>query len=263
MNTSVERTLRHRVAELDAAHPWFDSDLDHFADVMSEHTDTRAAAECGDGVGDPEAADRIVGGCRLLDVIAERDADLVAGPLCLSRQHWTGTGREDVAPEPRLTPSKALFVPPETAQGDLLSAKPFDVGLFTSTCASEGRSMWRAYLDGYLGSDLFPLPWRTWHLRPGGGGIRVREITDAKSWVEFVAEYPRGDGGIVYPDWRRVGRDFAGVHMTLRAIAATQGLCFPVSGGLTAAPYWDVESTLWLRWVFGGDAVLQEVVEEE
>ncbi|MEW2578553.1 hypothetical protein [Streptomyces syringium] len=58
--------------------------------------------------------------------------------------------------------------------------------------------------------------------------------------------------GSVFSDWRRVAQDYAGVHMTLRAIVATQGFRFPVEGGLAAAPYWDLESVLWLRWCFSG-----------
>ncbi|MFF3712878.1 hypothetical protein [Streptomyces phaeochromogenes] len=40
------------------------------------------------------------------------------------------------------------------------------------------------------------------------------------------------------------------MHVTLRAIVATQGLRFPVKGGATVPPYWDIESVLWLRWCF-------------
>jgi hypothetical protein len=40
--------------------------------------------------------------------------------------------------------------------------------------------------------------------------------------------------------------------MTAAAVAATQGLCFREGDLITAPAYWDVESTLWLRWVFDG-----------
>jgi len=29
-----------------------------------------------------------------------------------------------------------------------------------------------------------------------------------------------------------------------------QGIGFPTEDGIVAAPYWDVESTFWLRWSF-------------
>jgi hypothetical protein len=40
------------------------------------------------------------------------------------------------------------------------------------------------------------------------------------------------------------------VHLSAGAIAAAQGFCFRLEGGVTVPLYWDVESTVWLRWVF-------------
>jgi hypothetical protein len=40
--------------------------------------------------------------------------------------------------------------------------------------------------------------------------------------------------------------------MSMRAIVSSQGFSFRVAHGLTAAGYWDVESTLWLNWCFAG-----------
>jgi hypothetical protein len=39
------------------------------------------------------------------------------------------------------------------------------------------------------------------------------------------------------------------VHLSAGAIAAAQGFCFRFEGGVTAPLYWDVESTVWFRWV--------------
>lgn len=55
---------------------------------------------------------------------------------------------------------------------------------------------------------------------------------------------------MLYPDWRAVAQRYDAVHMTLRAIAATQGLLFPTDEGQIAPTFWDVESTFWLRWCF-------------
>jgi hypothetical protein len=38
--------------------------------------------------------------------------------------------------------------------------------------------------------------------------------------------------------------------MTLAAIVATQGFTFASPAGPIAAAYWDLETTLWLRWRF-------------
>jgi hypothetical protein len=81
-------------------------------------------------------------------------------------------------------------------------------------------------------------------------GVKVHEIPTAAAWAEFVSSYPYRYGDLVYPDWRSASRDHDAVHMTLQAVAATQGVFFEVQGETLAPTYWDVESTLWLRWCF-------------
>jgi hypothetical protein len=87
----------------------------------------------------------------------------------------------------------------------------------------------------------------------------VLEITSARAWVAFVETFATVDARLVYPDWRSAATRFDGVHLTLAAIAAAQGFSFPTSVGLTAPTYWDVESTLWLRWAFGRTRLSQVV----
>jgi hypothetical protein len=77
--------------------------------------------------------------------------------------------------------------------------------------------------------------------------------------VDFVLSHPRRERGWLFPDWNSVAHQCDGVHMTLRAIAATQGLYFPTEQGIVAAPYWDIESTLWLRWCFGSVRLVETV----
>jgi hypothetical protein len=57
-------------------------------------------------------------------------------------------------------------------------------------------------------------------------------------------------GGLLYPHWPHVAEDFAGVHLTIRAVVACQGFSFRAKRGITAPGYWDLEQTLWLRWAF-------------
>jgi hypothetical protein len=45
--------------------------------------------------------------------------------------------------------------------------------------------------------------------------------------------------------------------MTQRAVVASQGLYFASSAGIIAPPYWDVESTLWLRWSFTSTELIE------
>jgi hypothetical protein len=246
MSDSAIRILLDRVVKLDSlpapvgASP-ADPQLEHFVSVMSFYTNTEMATESDDGVViTPDHADDVTRACRLLKDIAQSEKGLVEGPLCRDRQRWIGTSA---------TLDRSSFVEAAVAAGHPPSTKPFGQGLYTATAARRGGSMWQMYLSPYYGSDLYPLPWHIWQLDPEEEAA-VFEITSAQGWADFVVQYARLDGGIIYPDWNKVAQDFSGVHMTLRAIVATQGFQFVTERGVTAAPYWDIESTLWLRWCF-------------
>lgn len=239
--------LRRRLEQLDAS-PLpvlsFEADerLAHFAAVMASYTDAMVMAESGGQIVlAPADADQAVGDCRLLDDIARDEDDLVSGPLRMERQHWIATARQ-LSP-----PKRAHFVEPIDRERISPSTKPFYLGLYTSTATHTGKSMWRTHLDFFHGSDLYPLPWQTWKLHATGS---VLEISCARAWVDFVQTYAERHAGLIYPNWTEVAKHYDGVHLTLRAIAATQGFTFATTSGITAAPFWDVESTLWLRWRF-------------
>jgi hypothetical protein len=140
------------------------------------------------------------------------------------------------------SPSKALFVSPDrAAAGNKLSTEPFGLGLFTSTVARSGNSMWRLYLDMFRASILNPRPWYTWKVELPTSSISVLEVTSAKDWVNFVDKYASiGHETLIYPNWHAVARDFDGIHVTMRAIVASQGLSFVTSHGMTAPAYWDM-----------------------
>lgn len=247
--------LRTRIERLDDTHRpivAFDADprLLKFVVVMQSYTDTMMAAECGGSpVLGPSEADEIVASCRLLDDIAVEESGLVAGPAA-RRQHWIGMGhrRGDEWGVP--SPSKAHFSDVHERSADVYSTKPFNLGLYSSSVPQQGPGMWRTYLDLFHGSDLYPLPWYLWELMASERGCPVLEITSAAEWAAFVTTYPKSNGGPIYPDWDGAARDFCGVHMTLRAIAATQGFALQTAQGRAAPSFWDIESTLWLRWCF-------------
>lgn len=116
--------------------------------------------------------------------------------------------------------------------------------------------MWRLYLEDYRGSDLYPLPWETWRL-PVERTATVREIISAEDWADFVATYPRIYGDYVYPQWHEAAADVDAVHLSLRAVAAIQGVSIRTALGPAAPTFWDVESTLWLRWRFAPPRFLE------
>lgn len=239
MHTPVE-LLRKRLDELDIPDPPTsggpsDRRLQHFVVVMSSFTDARMEAECiGPAVVSPDVADTWAGGSELLRSIAGDEPYLVDGPVRLGMQEWIATGRHGPA------------VPTE------MHSRAF----YTSTAARNGPSMWRTYLNLHYAPELFPLPWRTWRLEVDPSAA-VLEIASARDWVEFVERHPTRDAQLVKPDWERASRDYAGVHLTLRAIVATQGFAFPIAHGLTEPQYWDVESTRWLSWRFGSPVLVE------
>ncbi|WP_455409948.1 hypothetical protein [Streptomyces hiroshimensis] len=254
MRPAPARILQRRVAQLDAAPDLTsgtDAGLRHFTSVMTGWTEPEMTALAGGpAVLDPseaEEADEMADNCLLLGRLAQDQESLVRGPLDRKRQHWISTGLHELAPHRRPTPDPGRFTAPGGDCGPP-STKPFHLGLYTSTARRDGPGMWRMYLD--LGSSLHPRPWQTWELPVADPTADVLDIGGASDWAAFVKRYPLVRGGTVCPDWAKAARDYAGVHMTLRAIVAAQGFCIPVTGGLAAAPFWDIESVLWLRWCF-------------
>ncbi|MEU1308191.1 hypothetical protein ABZ419_04735 [Streptomyces cinnamoneus] len=253
MHPTPARILRRRMTQLDAAldpSAGTDAGLRHFTSVMTGWTEPEMTALAGGPAvlapSELEEADGMADGCLLLGRLARDEESLVRGPLDRTRQHWIGTSPHELVPHRRLTLDRERFTAPGGDPGPP-STKPFHLGLYTSTARRAGPGMWRMYLD--LGSSLHPRPWQTWQL-PVDPAADILEIGGAAGWAAFVGRYPLVRGNDVYPDWTNAARDFAGVHMTLRAVAAAQGFRIPVADGLAAAPFWDIESVLWLRWCF-------------
>ncbi|MGK5544971.1 hypothetical protein ACSNOH_09590 [Streptomyces sp. URMC 127] len=255
MRPTLTRILRSRVRQLDAAAQpttGTDAGLRHFTSVMTGWTEPEMTALAGGpAVLDPaeaEEADRMADSCLLLGRLARDEERLVRGPLDRNRQQWIGVGPHELRPDRRPALDRDFFRTP-SAQRVTPSTKPFGLGLYTSTARRGGPGMWRMYLD--LGSSLHPRPWQTWQLPVTDPAAEVLEIDGAVGWVTFLERYPLVHDGSVHPDWAKVARDYAGVHMTLRAIVAAQGFRFALANGPAAASFWDVESVLWLRWCFG------------
>jgi hypothetical protein len=198
----------------------------------------------------PHLADTIVANSRLLGALAATIPDIVDGPASADAQCWVATGKPPHLPPGIATPSADHFSDPRSL-GALVATKPFGLGLFTSTAIGGTPGMWWAYLQdhGGPGSPFLP-PWQVWSL-PLARNATIYEVTGARRWAELVASHPIRRDGLVFPDWLRISAAYDAVHMTARAVVATQGLRLRSSAGVVAAPFWDVESTLWLRWCFG------------
>lgn len=251
MHPTPIRVLARRAADLDASvepNASADAGLRHFTSVVSLWTEPETVAQTGGlTVIEPADADEVADSCALLRHLSRDEPSLVRGPLDRTRQHWIGTGPHQLMSSRQPTLARKWFTTPR--RGPIPpSTKPFRLGLYTSTAQRNGPGMWRMYLD--QGSSLHPRPWHTWELQATDPAAAVLEITGAGDWAAFVGRYALVHGGAVFPDWDKVAQDYAGVHVTLRAILATQGFRFAVRDGLTAPPYWDIESVLWLRWCF-------------
>lgn len=249
--------LRHRVAELDGDEDPVvlldvpDRDLVRFVDVMQHHTatGTPAGARPMAHTIRPDAADDLTQSCQLIQRLTARLPELVVGPLKVSDQQWIATGRPPHLPPRVAKPGEPGFMSPHHGSRARPSTKPVSMGLFTSTALGGQLSMWRIYLEINEGSSLFPKPWHVWHVAPTEP-LRVLEVTTATDWVNFVLAWPARADGLVYPHWSKAASEWDAVHMSLRAVAATQALYLRSGNSTIAPPYWDVESTLWLNWRF-------------
>lgn len=232
------------------------SGFEGFVQVISAITPSDAIA----GRIAPSVADTVVAGSALLAYLEGIAGEVVTGPLRPDAQFWIGTGKPSTAPTPHRALDQRLFVD-ISAHGALApSTKPFFLGLYTSTGLLATHGMWELYLE-VTQSSLFPPPWEIWKVEPTPD-VDVLEIASATTWAELVSEYPLRHEGFLYPDWRSVSRDHDAVHMTMRAVAATQGVCLRAGNDTLAPTFWDVESTLWLRWCFE-DAELIQLAGEE
>jgi hypothetical protein len=191
-----------------------------------------------------ERADDIVCQSCLIAKIGRFAPDLVSGPVDLRRQQWI-----KIAAEYRDAPDERQFNSPDPSSAPVV--QPLGFGLWTSTANVAKTSMWRAYLEPSRHMGGYPDPWHTWQLVVQKNG-RVAEITNATRWVELVSAYPRSAGRHIFPDWVKIAKKWDGVHVTLAAIVATQGFSFETEAGLIPPAFFDVESTVWLKWRFAG-----------
>ena len=230
----------------------------HFARVLSRYTDTFMELEVGcDASIDPIMADNTVTGSSLLREVSGGEPGLTVGPLDVDRQHWVRTGRHALLPDGRpIPPCESRFIPPGKQNRDI-DIKPFYCGLYTSTAISCGFSMWRSVM-GSTSSMMYPWPWYTWQLDIDVAA-RILEITSASSWAEFVCRYGQLRDGLLYPDWFKVAESFDAVHFTLPMVAAVQGFSVISRKGYIAPGYWDVETTLWLKWCFPDIKLVESV----
>lgn len=253
--------LRHRVAQLDRCVPgeiyapldeYRDPDAVWFARVLGRRTDMSGTVDENGRPAwsqiEPDEADAIVAGCGLIERMRAAVPHVVDGPVDLTAQLWVHD-QSAHGPAGSEVPSEEFFVPVDAGTIRDAATKPWDVGFFTSTAAWAGWSMWRVYQE--TRSSEYPGPLSCWGMRVEPG-TAVNDIRSAADWVWFVARYPLVVADRVYPDWPAVAREWHAVRFTGSAIAAGQGLVFPLGDAWIQPFGLDVEQTFWLSWRFTG-----------
>jgi hypothetical protein len=131
--------------------------------------------------------------------------------------------------------------------------------LWTSTSVTARTSSWLQYfpISGEVGGWDPPYP--RWRLEVVPAA-RVYEIHGPQAWNNLCLAYPapscmayptcRPDS-LIEPDWQAVSQDWDGVHLSIGGLLTTERVRWGTPATQTHLFGWSVESTAWLRWVFG------------
>jgi hypothetical protein len=99
---------------------------------------------------------------------------------------------------------------------------------------------------------------------------RVAEIHSPDAWARLVRSHPRAEAGNTYttvlprpessrrldPDWSKVSRDFDGIHLSIGGWLTAEDVPLDLDGATTELRGWNMESTVWFRWVFSSVELL-------
>ncbi|MCY3543078.1 MAG: hypothetical protein OXH22_03405 [Chloroflexi bacterium] len=165
-----------------------------------------------------------------------------------------------------------------------------DSGLYTCTSFEGNSSFLTAMdiSDVNGPNDLtieFEFPVKQWRLRVSDAA-RVYEINGPADWHRLCAKYPAGsardasdpsesdnEGWTLYPlatlprdseeqdfatdmaswltpNWSAVAAEWDGVHLTLGGLLTAEKVRVASAAGWSMLRFWDMEQTMWLRWVF-------------
>lgn len=144
-------------------------------------------------------------------------------------------------------------------------------GLFTSTLIEGTSSLYVALDDEVadIGLGWHGPPYRSWLMSPSPSA-RILEVNGALDWHELCARYPAegrsdaqtpdfsADEGRLVPDWSAVAIDWDAVHLSFGGLLASDQVRIESPKGWTYLWGWDMEQTLWLRWMFDASARLKD-----
>jgi hypothetical protein len=184
-------------------------------------------------------------------------APLLEAPGTVAWFHDLDRDRQEWVSRTGAPPQAPSFRPDLHAYG-AGNTKPRQT-LWTSTSVTARTSSWLQYflISGEVGRWSPPYPrWRL-EVIPSA---RVYEIHGPASWNSLCLAYPapsclayptcRPDA-LIEPDWQAVSQDWDGVHLSSGGLFMTERVRWGTPGQETHLFGWSVESTAWLRWVFG------------
>jgi len=163
------------------------------------------------------------------------------------RQEWMSTA--DLAPD------VSSFHPDLRSYGAGIT-KPRRA-LWTSTSVGEGSSGWLHYVP--WGEDRREPRYHRWRLEVLPTA-RVYEVHGPQAWQALCLVYPAPSclaypretpAALIEPNWQLVAQDWDGIHLSASGLLTTERVRWGRPGAQTHLFGWGVESTVWLRWVFG------------
>lgn len=182
-------------------------------------------------------------------------------PVDPARQVWSETMPEPGPPAPVqvLRPVETATEEPRILRWESYAHRSAHA-IRTSTREFGGETSYavatRMMVSGIPGPSAetrqFTMP-----VRPG---FRVYEIHGPADWHRLATTYGKPvdlrQTGLQHvptrtvPDWRRVGADWDGVHLSLGGLLLTNEVSYETNLGLTRFWAWESEQTQWTGWVF-------------
>jgi hypothetical protein len=129
--------------------------------------------------------------------------------------------------------------------------------LWTSTLGRDLVSPWLEHPENFRQVN------RIWRLTVTPG-VRVAEIHSAADWWRLTTSNRGQEPGHVFnvraqnagpfarmdPNWTRIAEDWDGVHLSIGGYLTAEDVTYEKDGVTTELRGWNMESTVWLRWVF-------------
>ncbi len=165
------------------------------------------------------------------------------------RQEWMSSASS--------APEQASFDPELRPYGAGIT-KPRDT-LWTSTSVGESSSGWLHYLRWGEDRWRWEPPYQRWCLEVLPTA-RVYEVHGPQAWQALCLAYPAPSrlaypietpADLIEPNWQAVAQDWDGIHLSTGGLLTTERVRWGKPGVQTHLFGWEVESTVWLRWVFG------------